>query len=89
MIRPKFILGDNTDFPDDIFIVHLDYPRFLINLKDDEVEFLEDIDEEDERELESEMEHLITLAGEFYDREMEKYEEYRIYLNNITNRKPL
>ncbi|MFC4739693.1 hypothetical protein ACFO3U_06765 [Flavobacterium ponti] len=75
MERPKFILGDNTDFPDDIFIVHLDYPRFLINLKDDEVEFLEEIDDEDERELESEMEHLITLAGEFYDREMEKYEE--------------
>ena len=75
MIRPIFILGDNTDFPEDIFIVHLDYPRFLINLKDDEVEFLEDIDEEDERELESEMEHLITLAGEFYDREMENYEE--------------
>lgn len=75
MERPKFILGDNTDFPDDIFIVHLDYPRFLINLKDDEVEFLEEIDDEDERELESEMEYLITLAGEFYDREMEKYEE--------------
>lgn len=75
MNRPKFILGDNTNFPDDIFIVHLDYPRFLINLKDDEVEFLEDIDDEDERELESEMEHLITLAGEFYDSEMEKYQE--------------
>jgi hypothetical protein len=75
MERPKFILGDNTDFPDDIFIVHLDYPRFLINLKDDEVEFLEEIDDEDERELESEMEHLITLAGEFYDKEMENYEE--------------
>ncbi len=75
MERPKFILGDNTDFPDDIFIVHLDYPRFLINLKDDEVEFLEEIDDEDERELESEMEQLITLACEFYDREMEKYEE--------------
>ncbi|WP_338410746.1 hypothetical protein [uncultured Flavobacterium sp.] len=75
MIRPKFILGDNSDFPDDIFIVHLDYPRFLINLKDDEVEFLEEIDEEDERELESEMEHLITLAGEFYDKEMEEFED--------------
>lgn len=75
MIRPKFLLGDNTDFPDDIFIIHLDYPLFLINLKDDEVEFLEEIDEEDVRELESEMEHLITLAGEFYDSEMEKYEE--------------
>ena len=38
-------------------------------------EFLEDIEEEDEKELESEMEHLITIAGEFYDREIERYEE--------------
>jgi hypothetical protein len=44
-------------------------------LKDDEVEFLEDLEGEDETELESEMEHLITLAGEFYDKEMEAYEE--------------
>ena len=75
MELPKFLIGDNTDFPDDIFIIHLDYPRFLINLKDDEVEFLEDLEGEDETELESEMEHLITLAGEFYDKEMKNYEE--------------
>lgn len=75
MELPKFVLADNSDFPEDIFIIHLDYPRFLINLKDDSVEFLEELDEEDEHELESEMEHLITLAGEFYDREMERYEE--------------
>ncbi|KIX22153.1 hypothetical protein SY27_05705 [Flavobacterium sp. 316] len=75
MTLPKFVLADNSDFPDDIFIIHLDFPQFIINLKDDEVEFLEDIEDEDEKELESEMEHLITLAGEFYDREMERYEE--------------
>lgn len=75
MELPKFLLGDNTDFPDDIFIVHLEFPRFVINLKDDEIEFLEELDEEDETEIESQMEHLITLAGEFYDREMERYEE--------------
>lgn len=75
MELPKFVLADNSDFPDDIFIIHLEFPRFLINLKDDSVEFLEEIDEEDQQELESEMEHLITIAGEFYDREMERYEE--------------
>jgi hypothetical protein len=75
MELPKFVLADNSDYPDDIFIIHLEYPRFLINLKDDSVEFIEELDEEDEHELESEMEHLITLAGEFYDREMERYEE--------------
>ena len=75
MELPKFLLGDNTDFPEDIFVIHLDYPRFIINLKDDEVEFMEDLEGEDETELESEMEHLITLAGEFYDKEMKNYEE--------------
>lgn len=74
MQLPKFVLADNSDFPDDIFVIHLDFPRFIINLKDDEVEFLEDLEGEDETELESEMEHLITLAGEFYDKEMEEYE---------------
>lgn len=75
MDLPKFVIGDNTDFPEDIFVIHLDFPQFIINLKDDEVEFLEDISAEDERELETEMEHLITLAEEFYDREMERYEK--------------
>ena len=72
---PKFVIGDNTDYPEDIFVIHLEYPRFIINLKDDEVEFMEDLEEENESELESEMEHLITIAGEFYYREMERYEK--------------
>ncbi len=75
MILPKFVIADNSDFSEDIFIIHLDFPRFLINLKDDEVEFLEDLEGEDETELEAEMEHLITLAGEFYDKEMKLFEE--------------
>ncbi|KVV14222.1 hypothetical protein ACRASX_01385 [Flavobacterium sp. TMP13] len=75
MELPKFLLGDNTDFPEDIFIIHLDYPRFIINLKDDEVEFLEDAEDLDEAELNAEMEGLIELANSFYDREMELYEK--------------
>jgi hypothetical protein len=75
MELPKFLLGDNTDFPDDIFIIHLDYPRFIINLKDDEVEFMEEDEDLDEAELNSEMENLITLANEFYDREIKRYED--------------
>ena len=39
------------------------------------LEFLEEIEEEDEKDLETEMEKLIELAGIFYDREMERYEE--------------
>ncbi|WP_366187031.1 hypothetical protein [Flavobacterium ovatum] len=75
MELPKFLLGDNTDCPDDIFIVHLDYPRFIINLKDDEVEFMEEAEDLDESELNVEMEGLIEAANSFYDREMERYEK--------------
>lgn len=75
MELPKFLLGDNTDFPDDIFIIHLDYPRFIINLKDDEVEIMEEAEDLDEAELNEEMEALIVQANEFYDREIKRYDE--------------
>ena len=75
MELPKFLLGDNTDFPDDIFIIHLDYPRFIINLKDDEVEFMEEDEDLDEAELNEVMEGLIVEANAFYDREIARYEE--------------
>lgn len=72
---PKFLLGDNTDYPNAIFIIHTEFPRFIINLEDDEVEWLEDFDQHDQKELEMEAENLIQLANEFYDREVERYEE--------------
>ncbi len=75
MELPKFILGDNTDFPESIFVIHTEFPRFIIDLKDDEVEWLEDFDKDDEKELSSEAEGLITQANEFYDREVNRYEK--------------
>ncbi len=71
---PKFLLGDNTDFPEAVFVVHTEFPRFIINLENDEVEWLEDFDTQDQKELESETENLIILATEFYDREVSRYE---------------
>ncbi len=75
MDLPKFILGDNTDHQNAIFVVHTEYPRFIINLENDEVEWLEDFDQSDENELELETENLIKLATEFYDREISRYDE--------------
>lgn len=74
MTLPKFLLGDNTDFPDAIFVVHTAYPRFIINLENDEVEWLEDFTREDEEELAVEAEKLIEEAVAFYDREVSRYE---------------
>ena len=74
MTLPKFILGDNTQYPDAIFVVHTEFPRFIINLENDEVEWLEEFDKEDQMELEKETETAIKEASEFYDKEVASYE---------------
>ncbi|SEL80827.1 hypothetical protein SAMN04487910_3318 [Aquimarina amphilecti] len=75
MSFPKFLLGDNTDYPNAIFVVHMEFPRFVINLENDEVEWFEEFDKSDEKELESEAENLFQAANDFYDREIERYED--------------
>ncbi|MCG2460761.1 hypothetical protein K8352_08375 [Flavobacteriaceae bacterium F89] len=72
---PKFLLGDNTDYPTAIFVIHTEYPRFIINLENDEVEWLEDFSPDDQKELEAEAETLVEQATAFYDREISRYEE--------------
>ncbi len=75
MDLPKFLLGDNTDCTNDIFVIHTEFPRFIINLVDDEIEWLEDFVGEDQAELEIQVATLIDQASEFYDREMERYQK--------------
>lgn len=72
---PKFLLGDNTDYPDGIYIMHTEFPRFIINLEDDQVEWMEEFSKEDQKELEDEAENLIEAATAFYDREVARYNE--------------
>ncbi|TCP24687.1 hypothetical protein EV195_105118 [Tenacibaculum skagerrakense] len=74
MNLPKFLLADNSNHPEDIFVLHTEYPRFLINLKDDSIEWFEDLEGENEQDLANELENLIELAGQFYDSEMEGLE---------------
>ncbi|WP_298264191.1 hypothetical protein [uncultured Lutibacter sp.] len=74
MNLPKFLMGDNTDFNEDIFVIHTEFPRFIINLVDDEIEWFEDFQGADQEELENEVASLIEQASAFYDREMERYQ---------------
>lgn len=74
MEPPKFLLADNTDHPQSIFIVHTEYPRFVIDLHTDEVEWWEEFSPEDESELSSLTQALIEQATAFYDREIARYE---------------
>ena len=75
MTLPKFILGDNAEYPNAIFVIHTQFPRFIINLEDDHLEWFEDFDAEDKKELETETENAVKLATEFYDNEVAEYED--------------
>ncbi len=74
MELPKFLLADNSNFPEDIFVLHTEFPRFMINLKNDEVEWFEDLTGEKEEDIATELAVLMDKAGEFYDEEMKQYE---------------
>lgn len=72
---PKFLIGDNTDFPDAIYIIHNEFPRFVLNLENDEVEWFDDITGEDKEDVTAEVATLIEEAEAFYQREVERYEQ--------------
>jgi hypothetical protein len=74
MVLPKFLLADNSSFPEDIFVLHTEFPRFLINLKDDEIEWFEDLSGEREDDIAGEVSNLIEAASVFYDKQIEGYE---------------
>ena len=75
---PSFILGDNSDYPESIFVVHTGFPRFIIDIKDDQFIWIEKLSKDDKKELKFEVEGLISQAYDFYDREISK-------LNKKTN----
>ncbi len=80
MELPRFLVGDSTDAPDAVFIIHTDAPRFILNLDSDEVKWLDnDLSEllgtEDESELTTAISKLLSEADEFYQREIDRYEE--------------
>ena len=70
MELPKFLLADNTSLQNVIFIIHTEYPRFIMNVTNDEDHWLEDFDKKDEEILNFESEQLINDALSFYDNEI-------------------
>ena len=70
MELPKFLIADNSSLQNVIFIIHTEYPRFIMNITNDEVHWLEDFDKKDEEILNFESEQLINEALSFYDKEI-------------------
>jgi hypothetical protein len=71
---PKFLIADNSSLEDEIFVLHTVYPRFLLNVSNDDVLWLEEFSQEDQNELEKVTQALIEEALVFFDREIEAME---------------
>lgn len=74
MELPKFLIANNSELDETLFVVHTEYPRFILNVLNDEMHWLEEFDKEDEATLKSESHPLIESAFTFFDKEMDKLE---------------
>ena len=74
MDLPKFLIADNSELKDTLFIIHTLYPRFFLNVINDEIHWMEEFDKEDKLELESQTARLVEEALLFYDQEIENFE---------------
>lgn len=73
MELPRFLLADNTDAPEEIFIIHTQFPRFVWNVNHDLIEWFDDLDGEED-DLVNEVGQLMETAEAFYEREMQRHE---------------
>ena len=69
MKLPKFLMADNSEFPEDLFVVHTEYPRFILNVEEEEVEWLDDLDGDDEETK------VVEEAFKWCDEELAKYDD--------------
>ena len=72
---PKFLIADTTQDEEKIYVVHTQYPKFLLEITEEEVEWWDKIDEREESENINEIEKLLSDAFKFYDKEMESLED--------------
>lgn len=72
---PKFLIADNSQLEEALFVVHTEYPRFLLNVANDEIHWMEEFEREDQEELESQAASLIEEALKFYDEEMLNFDD--------------
>ena len=60
--------------PEDLFVVHTEYPRFILNVEEEEVEWLDDLEGEDEAAADD-FTKVVEQAFEFCDAELAKYDD--------------
>ena len=71
---PEFLLADSSEHPESIFVIHTTFPRFVINLQNDEIEWWESFTAEDKEIATHEVAHWVEQATQFYDKQISSYQ---------------
>jgi len=71
---PEFLLADSTEHPESIFVIHTVFPRFVINLQNDDIQWWESFTSEDKKIATQEVVHWVEQATKFYDQQISSYE---------------
>ncbi|HFX17866.1 MAG TPA: hypothetical protein ENK64_01825 [Flavobacteriales bacterium] len=74
MNLPKYLIADNSELEDDIFVLHTEFPRFLINLATDDIEWFDEFSKQEAEDNADIIEKAVSGAYDFFDQEMKKYE---------------
>ncbi len=74
MQLPKYLLADNSELQDDIFVLHTEFPRFLINIATDDIEWFDRFTEQEAKENADVIEAAVKGAYDFFETEMKNYE---------------
>ena len=74
MELPKILLGDNSAVKDAVYVIHTEFPRFILNVANDDLMWFEEFSNEDEKEIEEITENLVQEALTFYDAEVAEYD---------------
>ena len=75
MNLPKYLIADHSSLQDDIFVLHTEFPRFLLNIHTDQIEWLDEFSEKEAEENADIIELAVTGAYNFFDEEMERYSD--------------
>lgn len=70
MELPRFLIADNTEYPENVYVVHTETPKFILDVDSEEVEILDGSKIE-----ENGLQDLIEQALGFYESELDSYEE--------------
>lgn len=70
MELPRFLIADNSEYPENVYVVHTESPRFIVDVDSEDVEILDGSVIEDEA-----LQDLIEQALGFYESELDSYEE--------------